>query len=63
LPSEDAEAVYRRLVGAGAGAGAGASALAVAEPTAQPSGDTWAMLRDPFGLALQLAHPATPLVA
>lgn len=51
---EDVEAVYHRLVGAGA--------LAVAEPTAQPSGDILAMLRDPFGLAIQLARRATPLV-
>ena len=32
------------------------------EPTSSPNGDAFAMLRDPWGLAIQLVNRATPLV-
>jgi len=49
LPAERA-----RLVAAGA--------TLVGEPTLTPAGDTLAMLRDPWGLAIQLAARREPLV-
>jgi glyoxylase I family protein len=39
-----------------------AGATAEGEITVTPTGDRLAMLRDPWGLALQLAHRAKPLV-
>ncbi len=39
-----------------------AGATAEGEITVTPTGDRLAMLRDPWGLAIQLAHRATPLV-
>ncbi len=39
-----------------------AGATAEGDITITPTGDQLAMLRDPWGLALQLAHRTTPLV-
>jgi glyoxylase I family protein len=50
----DVEAARRRLIEAGA--------TAVGDVTVTPAGDRFAMLRDPWGLALQLACRARPLV-
>ena len=52
--TDDVAATRRRLISAGA--------TAVDEVTLTPSGDTLAMLRDPWGLAIQLACRATRLV-
>jgi glyoxylase I family protein len=55
LATDDVAATRRRLLGAGA--------TAVGEITTLDSGDELAMLRDPWGLALQLVHRSRPLVA
>ena len=52
--SGDIEADRRRLLAAGA--------TQVGEPTETPDGDVLAMLRDPWGLAIQLAMRKTPMV-
>ncbi|MDR2862956.1 MAG: VOC family protein [Puniceicoccales bacterium] len=52
--SADLAADTARLVAAGA--------KAVEAPAATPSGDTLAMLRDPWGIPLQLVSRAKPLV-
>ncbi len=52
--AEDVEATRARLIAAGASA--------VAETVVTPAGDRFAMLRDPWGLPLQLARRARPLV-
>lgn len=51
---EDLAATTKRLVAAGA--------TLVAGPELLPSGDELAMLRDPWGLAIQLAKRATPML-
>ena len=54
LFSTDPEADTTRLLAAGA---------TLVDPPAQtPSGDTLAMLRDPWGIPLQIAHRAKPLI-
>jgi glyoxylase I family protein len=50
----DVEVTRERLIAAGA--------VPVGEVVATPAGDRFAMLRDPWGLALQLAQRARPLV-
>jgi glyoxylase I family protein len=55
LAADDVAATRRRLLAAGASA--------VGEITTLASGDELAMLRDPWGLALQLVRRAHPLVA
>jgi catechol 2,3-dioxygenase-like lactoylglutathione lyase family enzyme len=50
----DVEAARARLIAAGA--------AAIGEVTETPAGDAFAMLRDPWGLALQLVRRARPLV-
>jgi uncharacterized glyoxalase superfamily protein PhnB len=50
----DLQATRARLIAAGA--------AAVGEVTVTAAGDAFAMLRDPWGLALQLACRARPLV-
>jgi glyoxylase I family protein len=52
--SQDVANDRARLIAAGA--------TPVGEATLTPSGDEFAMLRDPWGLALQLARRAKPLV-
>ncbi len=52
--SQDVAKDRARLIAAGA--------TPVGEGTTTPSGDEFAMLRDPWGLALQLARRSTPLV-
>jgi catechol 2,3-dioxygenase-like lactoylglutathione lyase family enzyme len=52
--TDDLPATRSRLLAAGA--------TAEGDVTATPAGDRLAMLRDPWGLAIQLAHRATPLV-
>jgi len=52
--TEDLEATRARLTAAGA--------VPVGEVVVTPAGDEFAMLRDPWGLALQLARRARPLV-
>jgi catechol 2,3-dioxygenase-like lactoylglutathione lyase family enzyme len=52
--TNDLPATRDRLLAAGA--------TAEGDITVTPAGDRLAMLRDPWGLALQLAHRATPLV-
>jgi len=52
--AEDVEATRARLIAAGA--------TAAGDVVVTPGGDRFAMLRDPWGLALQLAHRARPLV-
>ncbi len=54
LVSADVDADWRRLLAAGA--------TAVEPPHTTDSGDRIAMLRDPWGLALQLARRAAPMV-
>ena len=54
LVSADVDADYRRLLAAGA--------TAVEPPDTTDTGDRIAMLRDPWGLALQLARRAAPMV-
>jgi len=51
---EDVPAARARLIAAGA--------RPVGEIVVTPAGDEFAMLRDPWGLALQLAHRAHPLL-
>jgi glyoxylase I family protein len=55
LATDDVPAARRRLLAAGA--------LAVGEITTLANGDELAMLRDPWGLALQLVRRSRPLVA
>ena len=52
--ADDVGATRARLVAAGA--------TPVGEVVVTPAGDRFAMLRDPWGLALQLAQRARPLV-
>jgi len=52
--TEDVEATCARLLAAGA--------TPVGDVATTPTGDAFAMLRDPWGLALQLARRARPLV-
>jgi catechol 2,3-dioxygenase-like lactoylglutathione lyase family enzyme len=52
--TEDLPGTRARLIAAGA--------TAAGEVTMSPAGDEFAMLRDPWGLALQLARRARPLV-
>ena len=52
--TDDVGATRARLIAAGA--------VAVGEVVVTPGGDEFAMLRDPWGLALQLARRARPLV-
>ena len=52
--TDDIEATRARLIAAGA--------RPVGEIVVTPTGDRFAMLRDPWGLALQLASRAQPLV-
>jgi glyoxylase I family protein len=52
--TDDVETARARLIAAGA--------VAVGEVTVTPAGDRFAMLRDPWGLALQLAGRVRPLV-
>jgi glyoxylase I family protein len=54
LISADVEADYRRLLAAGA--------TAVEPPNTTGGGDRIAMVRDPWGFALQLARRAAPMV-
>lgn len=54
LLSEDVAADVERLVAAGA--------TLVQPPTETPGGDVVAMLRDPWGLALQLVRRVSPMV-
>jgi catechol 2,3-dioxygenase-like lactoylglutathione lyase family enzyme len=54
LATDDLETSVARLVAAGA--------TQVSGPSATPAGDRLAMLRDPWGLALQLTQRATPMV-
>lgn len=51
---DDVDAVRGKLIAAGA--------TAVAEVTVTPAGDKLAMLRDPWGLAIQLVHRAEPML-
>lgn len=51
---DDVDTVRARLIAAGA--------TAVAEVTVTPAGDKLAMLRDPWGLAIQLVHRAEPML-
>lgn len=51
--TSDVEADRRRLLDAGA--------TAVGEPQETPNGDTLAMLRDPWGFAIQLVQRKTPM--
>jgi PhnB protein len=48
---DDADTTYRRALDAGA--------LSVEEPLETPYGDRRAMVRDPFGNLLQIAHQVT----
>ncbi len=52
--SDDIESDRQRLLDAGA--------TAVGEPINPPGGDVLAMLRDPWGFAIQLAQRKTPMV-
>ena len=52
--AEDVGATRARLIAAGA--------VPVGEVVVTPAGDAFAMLRDPWGLALQLARRGHPLV-
>jgi len=52
---DDMVAAYDRLLNAGA--------TSFSAPETTPSGDQFAMLRDPFGLPIQLVRRGTPLVA
>ncbi len=51
---EDVEAMRSKLLAAGA--------TAVGEVTTTPAGDKLAMLRDPWGLAIQFVHRADPML-
>lgn len=52
--TDDVEATRARLVAAGASA--------VGEALVTPAGDHVAMLRDPWGLAIQFVHRAQPMI-
>ena len=52
--TDDVAATRARLIGAGA--------TAVGEVQETPSGDIVAMLRDPWGLAVQLVHRRAPMI-
>jgi len=52
---DDVDAIRARLTAAGA--------TPVAEVTVTPAGDTLAMLRDPWGLAIQFVHRADPMLS
>jgi len=52
---DDVDAVRSKLLAAGA--------TAVGEVTTIPTGDKIAMLRDPWGLAIQFVHRAEPMLA
>lgn len=52
--TDDVPATRARLLAAGA--------TAEGEPVRTPAGDHVAMLRDPWGLALQLVHRASPMI-
>ena len=52
--TDDVEAARERLLSAGASA--------VGEALVTPAGDHVAMLRDPWGLAIQLVHRAQPMI-
>lgn len=52
--ADDLPAARARLIAAGA--------TAEGEVTETPMGDIVAMLRDPWGLAIQLVHRATPMI-
>ena len=51
---DDVDAVRSKLIAAGA--------TAVGEVTTTPTGDKLAMLRDPWGLAIQFVHRADPML-
>jgi len=51
---EDVEAIRSKLIAAGA--------TAVDEVTTTPAGDKLAMLRDPWGLAIQFVRRANPML-
>jgi catechol 2,3-dioxygenase-like lactoylglutathione lyase family enzyme len=51
---DDVEAIRSKLIAAGA--------RAVDEVTTTPAGDKLAMLRDPWGLAIQFVHRADPML-
>jgi len=51
---EDVEAMRSKLIAVGA--------TAVGEVTTTPAGDKLAMLRDPWGLAIQFVHRADPML-
>ena len=51
---DDVEAMRSKLIAAGA--------TAVGEVTTTPAGDKLAMLRDPWGLAIQFVHRADPML-
>ncbi len=51
---DDVDTVRQKLIAAGA--------TAVAEVTVTAAGDKLAMLRDPWGLAIQLVHRADPML-
>ncbi len=53
--TDDVGGTRRRLLGAGA--------TAEGEPQVTPAGDEMAMLRDPWGLALQLVSRRDPMIA
>jgi len=52
---DDVEALRSKLLAAGA--------TAVGEVTTTPAGDKLAMLRDPWGLAIQFVHRADPMLS
>ena len=52
--SKDVESDVRRLIAAGA--------MQVGEIDTAPNGDQFAMLRDPWGVAIQLVKRATPMI-
>ena len=54
LTSDDVPADYARLVAAGA--------TGLEPPRVEPSGDAIAMVRDPWGFAIQLVKRARPMV-
>ncbi len=52
---DDVDAIRSRLIAAGA--------TSVGDVTVTPAGDRLAMLRDPWGLAVQLVHRADPMLS
>ena len=54
LASDDVPADYARLIAAGA--------VGAEPPRVEPSGDAIAMVRDPWGFAIQLVSRAEPMV-